>query len=290
MKNWLSSATRGEVGQALPLVLAMLALGSLLIAPVLNLVSTSLNTGERIEKKIKGLYAAEAGVEEALWRLRYNKPTSFPYSYELSDINGMSVSVVIEELTTLSGVEVGSPGEHDDWLGIGKLVSYDNGPGIYFYTLYLTNKSPANIKIEKIVIDFPPNLGYVVGSTGGDLTTDAPAVSGNITTGITLAWEFSTPYPNIEPGADPQNGQYHTEAHTFRLSGPPNVSGVEGHGFVKATREDIGTVWDADSAYPYQIIAQAKDAYGKVVATIRAGVWEGGGLSISCWQINPPQE
>ncbi len=288
MKNWLSRVIRGEVGQALPIVLAMLAVGSLLIVPLLNFVSTSLNAGETVERKIEGLYAADAGVEDALWRLKYNKPASFPYSYELADVNGMSVSVVIGEVTSLSGVELEDSGEHVDWLEVTKSVSYNDGLGIYFYTLYVTNKCSANVKIERIMIVLPRDVEYVDSSTGGDFTTDDPAVSGNPTTGITLDWEFSPPYPNIGPGPDPNNGEYNTVAHTFQLNGPPGVAGVGSHCVVQARRQDVGgTVWDVDTSLPYQITAQAKEAGDTVVATIRAGVWSHTELSISCWQINP---
>ena len=285
MKRWLSKVITGEAGQALPVVLAMLALGSLSIAPLLDFVSTGLNSGETVEMKVKGLYAAGAGVEDALWKLKNDKPSDFPYSYELTDINGMSVSVVIDEVTAISGEEVGSSGGHADWLEISKSISYDDGLGIYFYTLYLTNKCGSNIKIEKIVIDFPPDVEYVVGSTGGDLTIDDPSVNGEPTTGIALVWEFSPPRPNIDPAPDPENGEYNTEAHTFQLGGPSGVPGVEGHCFVRAVREDVGTVWDSDTSTPYQITAQAKDVDNAVVVTIRAGVWGCEERSISCWQI-----
>jgi len=286
VKRWLSRIRKGEAGLALPLVLTMLAVGSLLIVPSLNYVSTNLKTGKAIEKNLEGLYAADAGVEDALWRLINDKPASFPYSYQIADINGMSVSVVIDEVTTIAGEEIGSPGGHLDWLEITKSVSYNTELGIYSYEMYLTNKCDTNIKIQKILIDFPPSLEYVNGSTGSDFTTDDPTVTGDPNTGITVIWDIPPPLPTIEPGPDPEHGQYNTETHFFELSGPPDVAGVEGHGVVEANRQDIGTVWDVDS-YPYSITAQAKDAADKVVATIRAGVWEGNQLNISCWQVNP---
>jgi len=284
MKKWLSEITRGEAGMALPVVLVMLALGSLLIVPSLNYVSTSLKTGEMVEKNVEGLYAADTGVEDALWRIRNNKPASFPYSYQLTNVNGMSVSVVIDYISSLAGEETGDIGVHADWLQISKSVGYDDGPGIYFYTLSLTNRCTSNIKIEKIVIDFPPDLEYVAGSTGGDLTTNDPAVTGDPTTGIALTWEFPPPLPNIIPGPDPENGEFNTEVHTFQLSGLSGVPGVGGHVVVVSSRQDIGGISDL---YPYSITAQARDATDTVVATIRAGVWEGGQLYISCWQVNP---
>jgi len=276
----LNRIRRGEAGQVLPIVLIMLALGSLLVVPSLNYVSTSLKAGEMIEENVEGLYAAEAGVEDALWKIKNDKPASFPYSYQLTNVNGMSVDVVIDELTTFAGEEIGATGGSEDWLVITKSITYDSG--IYTYILSLTNSGSGNIKVGKILIDFPPNLEYVAGSTGGYFTTGDAAVFGDPTMGITLSWDFPEPQPTIKEGA--------TEDHIFQLSGPPDVEGVEGHGFVKAIRENVAFVWDADSAHPYQITAQAKDASNAVVATIRAGVWAVGQLSISCWQVNPLPE
>ncbi len=277
MKKWLSRLRRGEAGAALPIVLITLALGSLLVVPSLNYVATSLKTGEMVEKKVVGLYAADTGVEDALWRLKYDEPASFPYSYQLTDINGMSVDVVIDEVTTLYGEELVVEGDHSDWLIIVKTITYD--AGIYDYTLSLTNNGAGNIKIEKIVLDFPPDIEYVDGSTGGDLTDDNDlTVNGNSNTGITLIWDISVPHPTIAETA--------TADHTFQLSGPPDVEGIEGHGFIQATREDVGTVWDGD-LYPYSITAQAKDATNTVVATLKVGVWQGSELSITSWRVNP---
>ncbi|MFC1902322.1 hypothetical protein ACFLX3_05315 [Chloroflexota bacterium] len=277
MKKWLSLLKLGESGQAMLAVLALMAVGGVLVIPTLNFASTSVKTTNMFEKNLDGLYAADAGVEDALWIIKNDTPTSFPYSYQLTNLNGMIVDVVIDEVTTIAGEDMGESGIHEDYMGIIKLVTYD--AGIYDYSMTISNNGTGNMKIEKILIDFPPNLEYVTGSTGGDLTTDEPNVTGNSATGITLVWLQSPPYPSIPEGSD--------KYLTFQLSGPPDVNGVEGHGVIQATRDDVGTVWDSTS-YPYSIVSQAKDSTDTVVATIRAGVWAGSGLlDISCWKVNP---
>ncbi len=278
--KWLSEVKRGESGQVLPVVLIMMALGGLLIVPSLDYVSTSLNAGEIVEEKVEGLYAAEAGVEDALWKLKYGEELTFPYSYQLTGINGMSVSVVIDETTTVVGREIGSTGGDADYLDVTRTVTYD--AGIYYYTMQLANVGNGNIKIELILIDFPPGIGYVEGSTGGDLTTtgEDPSVVGDPTTGITLVWEW------VPPTSIPTIPEGEMAEHTFRLSGPEGIEGAEGHGCVRATRQDVGTVWEADIR-PYSIVAEARDATGTLVTTVRAGVWDGDPLEISGWQVNP---
>lgn len=272
---WLSKVRGREDGLALPAVLAMLAVGSLLIVPSLNYVATNLKASEKVEEHLKGVLAAEAGIEDALWRVKNDTPTSFPYSYQISDINGMTVDVVIEEVSSISGEEVNPPAGHVDWLILTKVVTYDSG--IYNYTFSINNNGSGNVKVEKILIDFPPELDYEAGSTGGNITADDPPPNGSPITGITLIWEMSPPLPAIPEGE--------TRDHTFRLSGPPGMAGVEGHAFVQASRGDVSTVSDADS-HPFWITAQAKDTSGTVVASIRAGVWKGDELDISGWKIN----
>lgn len=275
MKKWLSKITRREEGVTLLIVLVMMTVGSVLIIPTLNFVATSVNTGEIFEEKLEALYAAEAGVEDAIWKMINDIPGNFPYSYQLTDINGMTVDVVIDKITTIAGVEIGDFGVHADWMIIEKSITYD--AGIYTYTITIINNGDGNMKIEKILIDFPPGLEYVPGSTGGELYNDDPTVVGDASTGVTIYWQFD-PYPTIP--------MTESRIHFFQLSGPPDVSGVEGHCCVEASRQDEGTVWDTDSS-PFTVTAQAKDSTGTVIATIRTGFWEGGTTSITCWQVNP---
>ena len=276
VKNWLSEIRRGETGQVLPAVLAMTALGSMLIVPTLDYVSTNLKTGDMIEREIEGLYAAEAGMEDAMWRMINDPPASYPYSYQLTDINGLTVSVTIAEITTVSGKDVGTSGTHDEFLLVEKTVTYD--AEVYYYTLTMTNNGTGNVKIEMILIDFPPGLEYIEGSTGGDLYGGDPVVVGDSSTGITLYWEYIAPYPTITEGS--------FKIHTFELSGEEGIEDAEGHACVRASRQDVGTVWDVESE-PYSIVSEAKDTSETEVTSIQVGLWKGITLDVTCWQVNP---
>lgn len=179
----------------------------------------------------------------------------------------------------MGGKDVGTGGVHDDYLDIIKTVTYDSVAGVYTYTLSVTNNGTGNVKVEMILIDLPPGVSYLTGTTSGDLYNGDPTVIGNASTGEIVFWEFTPPYPTIPEGA--------TRVHTFQMGGPPNVAGVEGHGCVRATRQDVGTVWDTDSR-PYSITAEARNASNEVVATIKVGLWEGAtGVSIAGWQVSP---
>ena len=61
-----------QAGQALILVLIVLAIGSMLVIPSLRLTGTSLMNTPIVERQIKGLYAADAAQEYILWKLAYD--------------------------------------------------------------------------------------------------------------------------------------------------------------------------------------------------------------------------
>jgi hypothetical protein len=246
------------------------------MVPTLDFASTNIQATKQIETKTRGLYAAEAGIEDALWTLKYSLPGSFPYSYVLNDINSMSASVTIDTLSELAGIEIGPTGVHGGWLKVDKSAEWADFT--YTYTLSIRNDGAGNMKIEQILIDFQPDLEYVPGSTLSNITTEDPLVVGSPGSGITLVWDLPTPYYSI--------GVHSTELFSFQLTGP-QMDEPESHAMIKASREDIGVVWDSDSQ-PFSITSQAKNDDNDVVATVKVGTWRySTQLDITCWQVNP---
>ena len=88
LKQFLSS----EKGQALSIVLGLLALGGLTIAGSLSYATTSLKSSQIHRESIEGVYAAGAGVEYALWYLaEYDtEPADGPLA---ENINQMAVDI-----------------------------------------------------------------------------------------------------------------------------------------------------------------------------------------------------
>ena len=96
-----------EKGQALILALILLAVGSLTLVPLLTFMSSGLDAGATFEEKVDELYAADAGVQDAIWKIN-NLPDSLPgeleimgdyYQYTEDEepfVNGMDVGVSIE--------------------------------------------------------------------------------------------------------------------------------------------------------------------------------------------------
>jgi len=99
----------GEAGQALILVLVFLLLGSLTIFPTLMHMSTALKSGVSYENKTKEYYAADAGIEDGIWQIKYDRLPALsgdPYfaydftascSYSIDEtINGLTTDVTLE--------------------------------------------------------------------------------------------------------------------------------------------------------------------------------------------------
>lgn len=276
MKRLLSKIYKQETGHALLIVLVMFTIGSLMLVPTLNSAATNAKIVKKYEKNFQAYYAAEAGVEDALWKVKSEIVENLPYAYELPAVNGFSVDVTISDVTEIAGVQIGEEGVHEGWLKIEKYTSYNSGN--YTFTLSLKNNGGGNMKIEKLLIDFPTQLQYVAGSTSGNICFDEPDVIGTPEMGITVLYEIPSPFYNIGPGD--------TEGQVFQLSGPPDIAVVDAHSVVKASREDVGTVWDADSK-PCKVTAQASTPDGDVLSVIEAGFWKGANIEISCWQVTP---
>lgn len=98
MKMIMKGAIRDQKGAAvLTLVLILLVVGGLILAPLLGLMSTGLVSGQVYEEKMDLYYAADAGVEDAIWKIQYDPPGSYPYPYaEPLTVNGKSVNITVD--------------------------------------------------------------------------------------------------------------------------------------------------------------------------------------------------
>jgi len=100
--------SRDEKGQALPITIGILALVALLVAPFLNQASSGL-IGARVYQQVTDArYAADAGVEHAIWNLNYGglgdvlQNVGDGTSYLLDEtLNGLTttVTVTVEAVT-----------------------------------------------------------------------------------------------------------------------------------------------------------------------------------------------
>ena len=97
MKAAVKSIIKDEKGKVMVLVLILLVVGGLILTPLLGLMSTGLVAGQVYEKKTAELYAADAGVENAIWHLQHGGDPND--TLELT-LNGKDVVVQIDKLST----------------------------------------------------------------------------------------------------------------------------------------------------------------------------------------------
>ena len=77
MRSLFGDHRQGQEGYALLSVLILMLTGSLLIAPLLNYMGTGIKTTTVFQTKSEELYAADAGIEDARWQVKYDGVKSF---------------------------------------------------------------------------------------------------------------------------------------------------------------------------------------------------------------------
>ena len=94
-----------ENGKVLLITLILLVVGGLILTPLLGLMTTGLAAGQVYERKMDELYAADAGVEDAICKIN-DQVEELPgppcgggdpesWCYSIADVNGKSVEVTI---------------------------------------------------------------------------------------------------------------------------------------------------------------------------------------------------
>jgi len=100
MKTGMKRLIRDEKGAALVLALILLLVGGLIVAGLLGHMGAGLLAGEVYGRRTAELYAADAGVEDAIWKIQHGEvaacpaqPIEPPYNI---NVNGKNVTVYIE--------------------------------------------------------------------------------------------------------------------------------------------------------------------------------------------------
>ena len=254
----------GERGQVLPLVLAFLAIGSLTIVPSLNYVTSNLNSSRSLNSAMKGIYAADAAIENTLWSLA----RSIAPPAQLNGLNDMSVSIQTEnkgEFTLYFG-ELIQPEVHNDYLDVASSVIWDEGVSAYKFTItttWLPNEGEPVIHLDAVGGRLPPGYTYTAGSAAlfaQNLSDGEPDIIIDSVGAYMVNWEFGTPKPKVSE-ANPIATQ------TFYITGNGPLDGY--YSWVVANRTDVGAVGEY-SGMLYRITAIARQADNRAVARIAA--------------------
>lgn len=109
MKRMLKRLIKTEKGQALPMVLILMVIGGLILAPTLTYTTSGLKVGQAYESMSEEFYAADAGIEDGLWQIKWDHLEDQFINYERYDydaeygpynvsVNGIEVEVKIENI------------------------------------------------------------------------------------------------------------------------------------------------------------------------------------------------
>ncbi len=290
MVKFLKKFLSNQKGQALPMVLCVLAIGGLTIAMSLNYSTTALNGSRIVRQSLNGIYAAGAGVEHVLWALKYGQPLSTNLT---ENINGMTVNMAPVHMGLYTLVQgellwIDRENVHPEYVDVNTQMVPEGER--YKYTITVTWQPAATGGINLIEIGARIPTGYVYddsatiaseNASGPDNINFVKSTFHQSTDNLSVWWHWFPP------------GQAPTIHHnnkilwlSFYLTGTGSPEGD--YAWVWAARSDVGLVGEI-TGERYQITATAtRPEDGRTTGRIVADVIRetGGTVYISSWQVN----
>jgi len=280
-------------GHVLILVLIVLAVGSLLITPMLRYVFTGLKEADISKELLLKQYAADAGVEYSLWQLKYNvdgltdqlSPENPSCSTSIT-VNGIDVPVTTEiSQSPQSGngsftipppesgihlavaLEITSP----SWSGSGQIAYLTHIVSIYNY-------GTSAVHLKALLQQLDPYLEYVSGSYEGP---NAELTKTYVNDHWELHFDFREPLPRLGTqeamfitfiaSAEEDMGE-----HAYSGSGEVSYAGFEEEEVLSYSGES-GTA--AFGLYDLTI------TIGSYTVLVNVGITEEGEIIVRSWQI-----
>jgi len=240
----------GEKGQALILVLILLLVGGLILTPLLSFMSTGLMAVRAQEERMYELYAADAGVEYALWKIQHGQipsETDPPLT-----VNEKVVNVVVAPEQTIEDFLYELLGEDAGVHGPWALVETEVGAGTYSFSITYTGTPPKHIRgigawlqgdyqlegsPSGITVDYPEDVFTVSPYKGG--------------TAFIWQWTDAAGSPEFVKTEPPD-----TKTQTFGFK-PANIPPF--HFSWVDTTEDIGAVTSTETFTVWKVTATATD-------------------------------
>jgi hypothetical protein len=279
IKSIFGQYFRGEKGQALPLVLCVLAVGGLTVAGNLNYSTTSINGGRIEAEKTKGTYAAEAGVDDVLWSIVHSQ---VPPTQLGSNVNGMTVDISTLDMgfymLYLGSLE---PSVHTEWVDVSSSV-VPSGVNTANYTITITRnpeQNPKQMSLLEVGAVLPLGYHYVPDSADvpGNLSLLNPSSNGTTPIGTEyVRWLWNS-------GNKPRITANHTQQFVITGQGSTSLT----YSWINVQSQDISMVGEI-SGNRYQITATAKRPQnGKVTSRVMADVIiDGQATFILSWKVS----
>lgn len=271
-----------QKGFALPAVLALLVVGGLIIVPSLNYAATVIKTSQVIQKGVKGIYAADSGIEYAIWEMK----KGIAPSTQLPELmNGLEVSLAIDDhdtqtYTLYMGTFVQTSG-HFSYLRVsGNLVWVGSPVNAWQYTITVERQASPTIFLEEVGARLPDGFTYVAHSAQGfsdNLSMGEPRIIQNGPVCM-VNWGDPTGLHIKIDNAHPVGTQ------TFYVTGPNGPGGE--YAWVVAQPDSIDIVGEISGTL-YRIISTATDpATHSITGQVTADIMViAGEPEIISWQV-----
>lgn len=270
-----------ERGQAMITVLLLLMLGSLTLPPILSHIGTALKTDRTYQSKTAELYAADSGIEDAIWQIKYDRlevmfsapeydiyDYSANWSYGLEDtINNITTNVTIQNVWIPKDITPLNPSDARTIIESEKLIVTGTPSGAtgYKIKIYFTPEEGEEeaLMIESIGVWLPLGFDYVSGTSNleqadpGEDYYSVPSEEG-YAGGKAVVWDFySAPFTSF-PGVDPEAETMYTEVTFDYTPSTPDTSPVAIAWLETSGVIDVPLSWDIDTRI-YKITSAAGD-------------------------------
>ena len=261
LMNYLQNRKgRGQKGSVLALVLVMFLVGSSLCVILLQSSVSGMVTGKVYENKAAELYAADAGIEDARWIIKYDyldtlltspgyKYYNFTsdWTYSTSElINGENVTITIENVWIPVDIPVPTEIEARTIVEAEKLIiTSANGSSDYNIIITYFPEVGDNLDVESIGVWLPRGFHYVSGSSNLEALADNITVvshAGN----EAIIWNFtSEDFENL-PGVNPADSPRVAEI-TFQLDSELSDNDPDTVAWITTSNvADIPFSWESD--------------------------------------------
>jgi hypothetical protein len=263
----LAKLIRNESGQAMVIALVCLVVGALIVAPLISYTATSANGVVLKNSSLMGRYAADSGIEDVIWALKYGQPLPTELSQSLNDMQVNMSTVSKGFYILIAGDWVADyDGVHSRDLTVTSSLVWDSGANAYKYTVTANYTGVGECWLQAVGVRLPVGYTYQTGSAALFSTNPAqfnPDDEPDDYGARMLEW-WGFPKVKINP----------VVTQIFYITGSSNLEG--NYAWITVKRNDVGTVGEL-SGYCYIITANAiRNGSGKLAGQIVANVMKSG--------------
>jgi hypothetical protein len=269
IKKFLSKLIKAEKGHVLILVMIFMLVGVLILPTLLDYMSSGLKIGTRYQQDTNELYAADAGIQDGIWQVKYNNINNFtspvvynPYDYINSwsystngSLNDEAVNVSIANVWVPSNLPAPSASEASSKIQAAKLVVTGGLSETSTYQIkiqYYKGASDNPLQIQTLGIWLPPGFTYDARTSNLESDQLAPYYPLSVTPsewdgGQAVIWTFQpntlfAAFPGVEASKIPMVGAVTFKFHSEQAGAVPNAVPW----ITTSAVPDISFAWNAD--------------------------------------------